>query len=146
MIDLMPELELVIGKQPAVPEVPPQEAQNRFEAVLRGFTRVFARKEHPLVLFLDDLQWMDPPTGNLLEQLVNDSSVQYLLIIGAYRESELTNLSEEHQLEFDTDAALWRRDMERIRARGFTGNVVVTVRPPLLPDAQCDSQDQGNRS
>jgi predicted ATPase len=132
MIDLIPELELVIGGQPAVPQVPPQEAQNRFEAVLRGFIGVFARKEHPLVLFLDDLQWMGSATGKLLEQLVTDSSVQYLLLIGTYRESELTNLAEEHPLEFDTDAALWRRDMERIRARGFTDNVVVTVRPPLL--------------
>jgi predicted ATPase len=60
MVNLVPELELVIDKQPPEPELAPQEAQNRFEAVLRGFLGAFARKEHPLVLFLDDLQWRDP--------------------------------------------------------------------------------------
>jgi hypothetical protein len=72
MIDLIPELELVIGKQPAVPELPAQEAQNRFDMVLRQFLGVFARKEHPLTLFLDDLQWLDPATLKLLERLVTD--------------------------------------------------------------------------
>src|SRR5260221_1602835 len=62
MINLIPELELVIGKQPPVPELPPQETQNRFEAVLREFIGAFARKEHPVALFLDDLQWLDSAT------------------------------------------------------------------------------------
>ena len=90
MVNLIPELELVIGKQPSVPELPPQEAQNRFEAVLRGFLGAFARKEHPLVLFLDDLQWLDPATLRLLEQLVTDPKGQHLLLIGAYRDNEVT--------------------------------------------------------
>src|ERR1700716_2687819 len=59
VVNLVPELELIIGKQATVPELPPQEAQNRFQTVFRAFLEVFARKEHPLALFLDDLQWLD---------------------------------------------------------------------------------------
>jgi PAS domain S-box-containing protein len=194
MVNLIPELELVIGKQPPVAELAPQEAQNRFEAVLRGFLGAFARKEHPLVLFLDDLQWLDPATLRLLEQLVPDPNGQHLLLIGAYRDNEvtshhplmltlgairktgaivseieleplsladvnqllsdalrceltqakplaklvhektggnpffaiqfLTNLAEEHLLEFEAREAAWRWDLNRIRAKGFTDNVV----------------------
>ena len=58
--DLVPELKLIIGEQPPVPELEPQQAQSRFRLVLRRFINVFARPEHPLALFLDDLQWLDP--------------------------------------------------------------------------------------
>ena len=61
---------LIIGEQPPVPELPPQEAQNRFQLVFRRFLGVFARPEHPLALFLDDLQWLDAATLELLEHLV----------------------------------------------------------------------------
>jgi PAS domain S-box-containing protein len=90
MVNLIAELELVIGKQPPVPELLPLEAQNRFEAVLRRFLGVFARKEHPLVLFLDDLQWLDPATLKLLEQFTIDPDIEHLLLIGAYRDNEVT--------------------------------------------------------
>ncbi|MEA3145962.1 MAG: hypothetical protein QOI53_1419 [Verrucomicrobiota bacterium] len=73
IVNLVPALELVIGKQPPVPDLPPQDAQNRFQMVFRRFLGVFARKEHPLVLFLDDLQWLDPATLDLLEHLVSHS-------------------------------------------------------------------------
>jgi len=86
---LVPELELVIGRQPPVPELPPHEAQNRFQTVFRRFLSVFARKEHPLALFLDDLQWLDTATIELLEHLVTHSEVRYLLLIGAYRDNEV---------------------------------------------------------
>ena len=59
MVDLVPELKLIIGEQPPVPELPPQQAQSRFQLVFRRFLGVFARPEHPLALFLDDLQWLD---------------------------------------------------------------------------------------
>jgi PAS domain S-box-containing protein len=90
VVNLIPELELIIGKQPPVPEVPPQEAQNRFDAVLRAFIGVFGRKEHPLALFLDDLQWLDAATLKLLEHLVTHPDVRYVLLIGAYRDNEVT--------------------------------------------------------
>src|SRR5258707_9640733 len=70
IVNLVPALELVIGRQPPVPELPPQDAQNRFQTVFRHFLGVFARREHPLVLFLDDLQWLDTATLDLLEHLV----------------------------------------------------------------------------
>jgi PAS domain S-box-containing protein len=89
MVNLVPELELVIGKQPAVAELPPQDAQNRFQMVFRNFLGVFARKEHPLALFLDDLQWLDPATLDLLAHLVTHSEVRHLFLVGAYRDNEI---------------------------------------------------------
>jgi predicted ATPase/signal transduction histidine kinase/DNA-binding response OmpR family regulator/serine/threonine protein kinase/HPt (histidine-containing phosphotransfer) domain-containing protein len=89
LIDLMPALELVIGRQPAVAELESREAQNRFQAVFRKFVGVFARAEHPLVLFLDDLQWADAASMDLLEHLLANSSMKHLLLIGAYRGNEV---------------------------------------------------------
>ena len=89
IVDLVPELELVIGTQPPVADLPPQEAKNRFRMVFRRFLGVFARKEHPLALFLDDLQWLDAATLDLLEDLVTHSEVRHLLLVGAYRDNEV---------------------------------------------------------
>jgi PAS domain S-box-containing protein len=89
IVDLIPELELVIGKQPPVPDLPSQDAQRRFQTVLRRFIGVFARAEHPLALFLDDLQWLDAATLDLLEDLLTKSDVRHLLLIGAYRDNEV---------------------------------------------------------
>jgi predicted ATPase len=85
MVNLIPELEFVIGKQPPVAELAPQDAQNRFQTVFRRFLGAFARPEHPLALFLDDLQWMDAATLELLEHLIIESEVRCLLLVGAYR-------------------------------------------------------------
>ncbi|MEH2562186.1 ATP-binding protein [Bradyrhizobium sp. AZCC 2289] len=90
IVNLVPELELVIGKQPPVAELPPQDAQNRFQMVFRRFLGVFARREHPLALFLDDLQWLDRATLDLLEHLVTHSEVRHLLLVGAYRDNEIS--------------------------------------------------------
>jgi PAS domain S-box-containing protein len=89
MVNLVPELELVIGKQPPVAVLPPRDAKNRFQMVFRRFLAVFARKEHPLALFLDDLQWLDAATLDLIEHLVIHSEVQHLQLIGAYRDNEV---------------------------------------------------------
>jgi predicted ATPase len=194
IVNLVPALELVIGKQPPVPDLPPQDAQNRFQMVFRHFLGVFARKEHPLTLFLDDLQWLDRATLDLLEHLVTHSEVQYLLLVGAYRDNEVgpahpllrtlaairnagasvqeivlaplglddigrlvadavhcepeharplaqlvqektggnpffaiqffTALAEEGLLSFDPVASAWQWDIDRIRARSYTDNVV----------------------
>jgi PAS domain S-box-containing protein len=86
---LIPEVELIIGKQPQAPELAPQESLNRFQMVLRRFLGAFARPEHPLVLFLDDLQWLDAATLELIEQLVTGREVRCLLLIGAYRNNEV---------------------------------------------------------
>ncbi len=87
--DLVPELKFVLGTLPPVPELPPQDAKNRFHRVLQRFLAVFARPEHPLVLFLDDLQWVDRATLELLRHLAVTGEVQHLLLIGAYRDNEI---------------------------------------------------------
>jgi PAS domain S-box-containing protein len=89
LIDLVPELEAIIGSQPPVPEVSPQNAPRRFQLLFRRLIAVFARPEHPLVLFLDDLQWLDAATLDLLEDLLIRSDLKYLLLIGAYRHNEV---------------------------------------------------------
>jgi PAS domain S-box-containing protein len=194
MVDLMPEVEFVIGKQPPVAELPRQEARNRFQLVFRRFLSVFATAEHPLALFLDDLQWLDTATLEFLERLITDPDVRHVLLIGAYRDNEvspshplmrtlgairearaktqeivlaplglddvdrliaealrcslnsagplallihektggnpffaiqfLTALAEESLLRFDRDASGWTWDLDRIRAKGYSDNVV----------------------
>ncbi|MGB6688944.1 MAG: AAA family ATPase [Terracidiphilus sp.] len=89
MTDLIPELKLIIGDQAPVPELEPQQAQSRFQLVFRRFIGVFARPEHPLALFLDDLQWLDAATLDLLEDLLTGSDLRYLMLIGAYRDNEV---------------------------------------------------------
>ncbi len=194
IVDLIPDLALVLGKQPPVVQLPPSDAQNRFNAVFRRFIAVFAQPSHPLVLFLDDLQWLDLASLAFFEHLVSHSDLGHLLLIGAYRDNEVTaahrlmltletirksrinaqeiilaplslvdtghlladtlrcsparaqplaqlvhektagnpffaiqfvtTLHEEGLLEFDTFERQWRWDVERIRAKNFTDNVV----------------------
>jgi PAS domain S-box-containing protein len=90
IVDLVPDLKHVIGEQPPVPELPPSEAQRRFQLVFRRFIGVFARPEHPLALFLDDLQWLDAATLDLLEDLLTRDDLRHLLVIGAYRDNEVS--------------------------------------------------------
>ena len=212
MVTLLPDLEHIIGPQPPVAELPPRDAQRRFQLVFRRLLGVFARPEHPLALFLDDLQWVDAATLDLLEDLLTSDfadqsssdpaeqklrrtlqpDLQHLLLIGAYRDDEvtpthplmrrmaaipqaggrvqvivlkplgledvsrivadalhcgsarplarlvhektagnpffaiqfLTALAEEGLLTFNRDAARWTWDLKRIRAKGYTDNVV----------------------
>jgi len=194
MVNLVPEIELIIGNPPPVADLSPLETQERFQTVFRQFVAVFARKEHPLVLFLDDLQWLDAATLELFKVLVTHPEVRNLLVIGALRDNEvelghplfntldeirrastrvhdivivpltpsdltefvadtlrcgiaaaqplaelvhektlgnpffsiqfLTALCEEHLLVFDAHEAIWKWDLQRIHARGFTDNVV----------------------
>ena len=194
IIDLIPEVEFIIGKQSPVTVLPPQEARNRFQMVFQRFLGVFATAEHPLALFLDDLQWLDMATLDLLESLITDSELGHVLLIGAYRDNEvssshplmrtlatireagtktqeivlsplalddvglflaealrceqrtvgslthlvqektggnpffaiqfLTALAEEGLLQFDSGTAAWTWDLGRIRAKGYSGNVV----------------------
>src|SRR6201987_3303058 len=192
MVTLLPELGHIIGPQPPVVDLPPRDAQRRFQLVFRRLLGVFARAEHPLALFLDDLQWVDAATLDLLEDLITQPDLQHLLLIGAYRDDEvtpahplmqrltairqaggrvqaivlkplgleevnrivsealpcgsarrlarlvhgktfgnpffaiqfLTALAEQGLLTFDRDAARWNWDLKRIRAKGYTDNVV----------------------
>ena len=121
IIDVIPEVELIIGKQPAVPEVGLAESQNRFNRVFQSFIRVFCSQEHPLVIFLDDLQWVDSATLKLIELMMTDSETQYLFLIGAYRDNEVES---SHQLMMT---------IERLRREGATINQMTLA--PLAPEA-----------
>ncbi|AUI68655.1 AAA family ATPase [Beggiatoa leptomitoformis] len=89
LIEIIPRLELVIGSQPAVSAVGAQEAQYRFNLVFQEFFRIISQANHPLVLFIDDLQWADSASLQLLKTMMNDNTRYYSLIIGAYRENEV---------------------------------------------------------
>ncbi len=89
LAEVMPEIELILGKQPPVPAVGPTEAQNRFQMVFQNFVATIARREHPLVIFLDDLQWADSATLSLLQPLLTTKDIRALFLIGAYRDSEV---------------------------------------------------------
>jgi PAS domain S-box-containing protein len=91
IVDLVPEVKLIIGQQPPVPDLPLQDAERRFKLVFRRFIGVFARRGHPLALFLDDLQWLDTATLDLIEDLLTHPDVQHLMLIGAYRENEVNS-------------------------------------------------------
>src|SRR5258705_9119315 len=120
MIDLVPELKLIIGDQPPIPELAPQDARRRFQLVFRRLIGVFARQDHPLALFLDDLQWLDAATVDLLEDLLTGPDLQHLMLIGAYRTNELTSV---HPL---------RQKLEAIETAG--GKVVEITLAPLAPE------------
>ena len=91
IVDLVPDLKLITGEQPPVPELEPSQAKARFQLVFRSFIGVFARAEHPLALFLDDLQWLDAATLDLIEDLLTQPDIQHLLLIGAYRDNEVSS-------------------------------------------------------
>ncbi|MCU0544278.1 MAG: AAA family ATPase [Oscillatoriaceae cyanobacterium Prado104] len=89
IVDVIPELEHLLGQQPPVQELEGIAAQNRFNLLFGKFIRVFATKEHPLVIFLDDLQWADSASLKLMQLLVSETDTSYLLLIGAYRDNEV---------------------------------------------------------
>lgn len=92
MVDIIQELALIVGPQPEVPEVPVLEAEQRFHRVFQNFIQIFCRPEHPLAIFLDDLQWADSASMGLLDLLTSgESGTTHLLLIGAYRDNEVPN-------------------------------------------------------
>ena len=90
IIDVIPEVELIVGKQPELPKLGATESQNRFNRVFQKFVEVFCQKEHPLVIFVDDLQWADSASLKLINLLMTDAESQYLMLIGAYRDHEVS--------------------------------------------------------
>lgn len=87
LLEMIPELELLLGKQPEIPSLLPTESQNRFNLVFQNFVKVFCQAEHPLVIFFDDLQWIDSASLQLMRLMMSD--IPYLLLIGAYRDNEV---------------------------------------------------------
>ncbi|WP_392530440.1 AAA family ATPase [Nostoc sp. C117] len=95
ILEVIPELEQIIGQQPPATELSPSAAQNRFNLLFQKFIQVFTTKEHPLVIFLDDLQWADSASLKLMQLLMSESGSGSLLLIGAYRDNEVSTA---HQL------------------------------------------------
>ncbi len=119
IVDVIPELELIIGKQPPVPELPALESRNRFNVIFHKFVDVFSAKNHPLVIFLDDLHWADLSSMRLIEQILTAPEENYLLIIGALTD---THMDENHPLV---------HTLERIRNHKI--NVTTIQLRPLEP-------------
>ncbi|MCU0544210.1 MAG: AAA family ATPase [Oscillatoriaceae cyanobacterium Prado104] len=134
LAEIIPEIELIIGRQSPAPKLGAIESQNRFNQVLKQFISVFATKEHPLVIFLDDLQWGDAASLKLIELLMSDSDNKYLLLIGAYRDNEV---SAAHPLI---------QTVEKIQAAGATvNNIVLTpLRLNHVGELICDTLNEEN--
>lgn len=90
LIDLIPGIEAVIGPQPEVPFLRGQELQSRFNYVLGNFIKAIACEKNPLVIFIDDLHWADASSLNLFDLILSDKAAKYIMLIGAYRENEIT--------------------------------------------------------
>lgn len=108
--EVIPELEFILGPQPHVPELSPLGARNRFDLTLRSFVRVFCRQNHPLALFLDDLQWADSASLSFLEAVITDSDIACLFLVGAYRSNEVDSTHPLHAT------------LQRIKERSATVN------------------------
>ena len=98
IVDVLPQVELIIGAQAAVPELSPAEAQHRFRLVFEQFIGVFAQQAHPLTLFLDDLQWADAGSVRLVKELIASAEKRFLFVIGAYRDNEVREAGPQHLL------------------------------------------------
>ncbi|MFQ3627517.1 MAG: serine/threonine-protein kinase PknK, partial [Cyanobacteriota bacterium] len=119
LIDVIPQMELVLGPQPPVPELGATEAQNRFLQVFQSLVSVFAQPAHPLVLFLDDLQWADSASLKLIQALMSNPDSRHLLMIGAYRDNEVSPV---HPL---------MKTVEEIQQAGGVVNQIVLKPLPL---------------
>jgi predicted ATPase/signal transduction histidine kinase len=117
--DLLPEAELIIGEQPPVAPMPPPEAHRRFVHIFRQFMQVFAEVEHPLVLFLDDLQWADAASLRLLGDVASQTSLRSLLFVGAYRDTEVGADHPLHGLSRELEAAGTPVDTLMLEALGI---------------------------
>ena len=135
VVDLVPELELIIGHQPTVAELPPAEARNRLHIVLTNFLRVFAGEGHPVVLFLDDLQWSDAPTLELLRRLVTSHELSHLLLIGAYRSNEV---GPGHPLRLQLDDLQEQKNIRQLPLGPLDRDSVAH----LVADALCREPDE----
>jgi len=130
VVDIVPELERVVGQQPSAGALTPTEAKNRFLIVFRNFVRVFCQREHPLVVFLDDLQWSDASTLEWIENMIVSKELRHLFIIGAYRNNEV---SPSHPLmltldEIQKSKAIYRLFLKPLDLDAVTQLIADTLR------------------
>ena len=124
IVEVIPELERIIGVQPPVPELSGSASQNRFNLLFEKFIQLFTIKEHPLVIFLDDLQWADSASLKLMQLLMSDIDNCYLFLIGAYRDNEVFPA---HPL------MLTLAEIQKTEAKVNT----ITLAPLAQPDVNC---------
>lgn len=136
VVDVIPEVELIIGPQPPVPELPPKETQNRFNLVFQNFVQVFTQAEHPLVMFLDDLQWADAASLQLLEMLISEPDSRYLFLVGAYRSNEVSMV---HPLMMTLDSV--RKAGVRITQIDLPPLQLETIRQIVSETCQCTPEE-----
>lgn len=92
IIDIAPDFERILGKQPPLEKLPPQETQNRMMIFFKKFLETIASQDHPLVLFIDDLQWIDSGSLRLFDYILSDSNLTHVFLLGAYRDNEVDEL------------------------------------------------------
>ncbi|WP_438037255.1 AAA family ATPase [Sorangium sp. So ce204] len=148
LADVLPELTLLLGPQPPVPELPPAEAQSRLHATLQRFVSACAQQDHPVALFLDDLQWADAGSLQLLEQLATYAGSEHLLLIGAYRDNEV---GPAHPLRLTLaearkrGAAVSELVLEPLSATHVGALVAETVHAPHAPHAPAEQAEPLSR-
>ncbi|MEL6929600.1 MAG: AAA family ATPase [Cyanobacteria bacterium J06600_6] len=130
---ILPELELIIGSQPEIPDLPSIERQNLFNSVFCQFIRVFAQSQSPLILFLDDLQWADPDSLSLIELLLTDSELQHLRIVGAYRPNQV---DKHHYLAQTLENIAQTVQINRLELMALT---ITEINSLLLDTLSCQS-------
>ena len=123
IIDVIPELELIIGKQPSIPQLSSAQSRNRFNLVLQKFLGVFTKKEHPIVIFLDDLQWADSASLKLIEIFMTNADSKYFLMIGAYRDNEVSSTN------------ILMQSLDKIQSNGISFSKII-VQSLVLDDVQ----------
>jgi len=115
LTELIPSLALVVGEQPEVPALQGEQANNRFNQLFKSFAAATATPEHPLVLFIDDWQWADPASLNLLQQIATDTQIQNLLIIAAYRDNEVDEAHPFTRTLAQIQEAQGKKEIEKLR-------------------------------
>lgn len=119
LVDVIPELALLIGEPPPPCSLPPAESKRRFSTTFQKFVGVFAQKRHPLTLFIDDLHWADPASLELLQALLTNSETRYLLAIGAYRDNEVGS---SHPLRSVVDEVRKTTRVSELRLRALSAD------------------------
>ncbi|MHB9037562.1 MAG: AAA family ATPase [Armatimonadota bacterium] len=131
LTDVIPNLALIIGPQPPVPELGGTEAQNRFNYVFQKFIKAIATPDHPLVVFLDDLQWIDAASLSLLHTLLVAGDIPCLLVIGAYRDNEVDSmhpLMKEVEALRKEDARIERMTLGNLSGKDVNALIADTLR------------------
>ncbi len=150
IIDLVPELEILIGKQPELPKLGLDETRNRFNSTMQTFIRTLSDPEHPMIIFLDDLQWADVASLNLIELTMNDIDVKGLMIIGAYRNNEvdvahpltdtLRRIEKENERLLEAGVTLEVKTVTKLCLNPLDFNCILQLTSDTLSRSQDDMQ------